>query len=79
VLDYYARFLTLFPTVSALALAEEPSVLAAWSGLGYYRRAKLLHQAAKVVIRDHQGTWTAISSGCCCESSPKKKISRQKS
>jgi A/G-specific adenine glycosylase len=56
VLDYYARFLTLFPTVSALALAEEPSVLAAWSGLGYYRRAKLLHQAAKVVIRDHQGT-----------------------
>ena len=56
VLDYYARFLTRFPTVSALALAEEPAVLAAWSGLGYYRRAKLMHQAAKVVVRDHQGT-----------------------
>jgi len=56
VLDYYARFLTLFPSVAALAIAEEPAVLAAWSGLGYYRRAKLMHQAARVVIEDHQGT-----------------------
>src|SRR6202453_1114057 len=55
VLDYYARFLTLFPSVAALALAEEPDVLAAWSGLGYYRRAKLMHKAAQVVIREHQG------------------------
>jgi A/G-specific adenine glycosylase len=55
VLDYYARFLTLFPTVTALALAEEPAVLAAWSGLGYYRRAKLMHKAAKVVAHEHQG------------------------
>ena len=55
VIDYYARFLTRFPSVTALALAEEPDVLAAWSGLGYYRRAKLMHQAAKVVVRDHQG------------------------
>jgi A/G-specific adenine glycosylase len=55
VLDYYARFLTLFPTVTALALAEEPAVLAAWSGLGYYRRAKLMHKAAKVVVQEHQG------------------------
>ena len=35
VLDYYARFLDLFPTVEALAKAKEPDVLAAWSGLGY--------------------------------------------
>ncbi len=55
VLDYYARFLTLFPSVTALALAEEPDVLAAWSGLGYYRRAKLMHKAAQVVVREHQG------------------------
>jgi A/G-specific adenine glycosylase len=55
VLDYYARFLSLFPSVAALALAEEPDVLAAWSGLGYYRRAKLMHKAAQVVIREHQG------------------------
>jgi A/G-specific adenine glycosylase len=55
VLDYYARFLTLFPTVAALAAAEEADVLAAWSGLGYYRRARLMRQAAQVVVREHQG------------------------
>jgi A/G-specific adenine glycosylase len=55
VLDYYARFLTLFPSVTALAQAKEPEVLAAWSGLGYYRRARMMHQAAKVVVQDHQG------------------------
>jgi A/G-specific adenine glycosylase len=55
VLDYYARFLTFFPSVTALARAEEADVLAAWSGLGYYRRAKLMHKAAKVVVSDHHG------------------------
>ena len=55
VLDYYARFLTLFPSVIALAEAKEPDVLAAWSGLGYYRRAKLMHKAAQVVVREHHG------------------------
>jgi A/G-specific adenine glycosylase len=55
VLGYYARFLGLFPSIAALAMAEEPDVLAAWSGLGYYRRAKLMHKAAKVVVQDHQG------------------------
>jgi A/G-specific adenine glycosylase len=55
VLDYYARFLARFPTVAALAAAEEADVLAAWSGLGYYRRAKMMRQAAQVVVRDHQG------------------------
>jgi A/G-specific adenine glycosylase len=55
VLDYYARFLGKFPTVAALAAAEEADVLAAWSGLGYYRRAKLMRQAAQVVVREHQG------------------------
>jgi A/G-specific adenine glycosylase len=55
VLDYYARFLALFPTVSALARAEEPEVLAAWSGLGYYRRAKMMHKAAQVLVNEHHG------------------------
>jgi A/G-specific adenine glycosylase len=55
VLDYYARFLTLFPSVTALARAKEPDVLAAWSGLGYYRRARMMHQAAKVVVNEHHG------------------------
>src|SRR5580704_15979930 len=57
VLDYYARFLALFPSVAALAHAEEPAVLAAWSGLGYYRRAKMMHQAAQVLVREHQGVF----------------------
>jgi A/G-specific adenine glycosylase len=55
VLDYYARFLTLFPSVTALAQAKEPEVLAAWSGLGYYRRARMMHQAARVVVHEHHG------------------------
>jgi A/G-specific adenine glycosylase len=55
VLDYYARFLGLFPSVAALAVAREPDVLAAWSGLGYYRRAKLMHKAAQAVVREHHG------------------------
>ncbi len=57
VLDYYARFLTRFPTVTALAQAKEPDVLAAWSGLGYYRRAKMMHKAAQVLVDDHQGVF----------------------
>lgn len=49
VLDHYRRFLKRFPSVTSLARAREQSVLAAWSGLGYYRRARNLHAAAKVV------------------------------
>jgi A/G-specific adenine glycosylase len=57
VLDYYARFLALFPSVQALAHAKEPAVLTAWSGLGYYRRAKMMHQAAQLLVREHQGVF----------------------
>ncbi|HEY4049311.1 MAG TPA: A/G-specific adenine glycosylase [Acidobacteriaceae bacterium] len=56
VLDHYANFMTLFPSIVSLALAREDEVLAAWSGLGYYRRAKLLHRAAQFVVREHQGS-----------------------
>jgi A/G-specific adenine glycosylase len=45
----YRRFLRKFPTVSRLARADEDAVLAAWSGLGYYSRARALHRAARVV------------------------------
>src|SRR5271167_3184483 len=55
VLDHYARFMQRFPTVQALAAAREPSVLAAWSGLGYYHRARRMHQAAKMFVRERQG------------------------
>jgi A/G-specific adenine glycosylase len=56
VLEHYTRFMALFPSIVALALAPEDEVLAAWSGLGYYRRAKLLHRAAQFIVREHQGT-----------------------
>lgn len=50
VLDHYVRFMRRFPTVQSLAAAREPSVLAVWSGLGYYHRARRMYQAAKVIV-----------------------------
>jgi A/G-specific adenine glycosylase len=50
VMERYHEFLRKFPTIEKLARARESSVLAAWSGLGYYRRARLLHAAAKIVV-----------------------------
>jgi A/G-specific adenine glycosylase len=55
VIEHYQEFLRRFPTVEKLAAAREASVLAAWSGLGYYRRARMLHAAAKVVVREYGG------------------------
>jgi A/G-specific adenine glycosylase len=51
VIPYYRRFLRRFPTLRSLASASEEEVLAAWSGLGYYRRARSLHAAAREVMR----------------------------
>jgi A/G-specific adenine glycosylase len=55
VLEHYRRFLDAFPTIEALAAASEPAVLALWSGLGYYRRARMLHRAAKLVVEQFAG------------------------
>lgn len=55
VMEYYPRFLRRFPSVGALAKARISSVLAAWSGLGYYRRARALHAAAKKVVTELRG------------------------
>ncbi len=55
VLDHYARWIKQFPTVAALAAAGEADVLALWSGLGYYRRARMLHRAAQAVVAGHGG------------------------
>ena len=52
VLPYYARFLERFPTVAALAAADESDVLKAWEGLGYYARARNLLKAAKAIAAD---------------------------
>lgn len=55
VVDYFHRFIARFPNVASLAAAPESDVLALWSGLGYYRRARLLHAAAKAIVSDHHG------------------------
>ena len=55
VIPFYRRFLDRFPTVRALAAAREDSVIAAWSGLGYYRRARHLREAAARIMRQHEG------------------------
>lgn len=55
VLDYYGRFLHRFPTVEDLAAAAQDDVLALWSGLGYYSRARNLHRCAQDVMALHAG------------------------
>ncbi len=55
VLPYFERFLQRFPTIEALAAAPEERVLAAWSGLGYYRRARALRRGAQLVVERHAG------------------------
>src|SRR5262249_13188862 len=55
VIPYYERFVARFPDVRALAAAHEDEVLALWSGLGYYARARNLHRAARAVVERHGG------------------------
>ena len=55
VIPYFDRFLEVFPNVQSLAAASEQEVLAQWSGLGYYRRARMLHSAAQSIVADHEG------------------------
>lgn len=55
VLPHFERFTTRWPDLAALAAATEDEVLAAWSGLGYYARARNLHRAARAVVASHGG------------------------
>ena len=55
VVEHYENFLRKFPTILALALAREAEVLATWSGLGYYRRARMLHKTAQFLTRERGG------------------------
>lgn len=55
VLPYFERFLARFPTVTDLAAADRDQVLHLWSGLGYYARARNLHQAARLIVTAHGG------------------------
>lgn len=57
VVGYFERFLARFPTIEALAAADEHDVLRLWEGLGYYRRARQLHRAAQVIVAEHAGAF----------------------
>ncbi len=62
VVAYYERFLGRFADVSALAAASPDEVLAAWSGLGYYSRARNLHRCAKLLVAEHGGRFPRSSA-----------------
>lgn len=55
VVSYYQRFLKSFPTIQSLAEADPQELLSHWEGLGYYRRARSLHAAAKQIMAQHGG------------------------
>jgi len=57
VIGYYARFMQRFPTIAALADATQDEVLQHWSGLGYYSRARNLHNAAQTIMDEHGGVF----------------------
>lgn len=63
VIPFYKNFLKQFPTVQALAKAPLSDVLKVWQGLGYNRRAKMLHQAAKEVAEKHKGKFPKTREG----------------
>src|SRR3954469_25850446 len=56
VLEYFPRFMARFPTMGTLARSRPKAVMEAWDGLGYYARARNLHQLAREVTRRHDGT-----------------------
>ncbi|MBL8316188.1 MAG: A/G-specific adenine glycosylase [Rubrivivax sp.] len=62
VIDYYLRFVQRFPSVHTLAAAPLDEVLALWSGLGYYSRARNLHRCAQAVVQVHGGAFPARSA-----------------
>jgi A/G-specific adenine glycosylase len=62
VLEHYRVFLERFPNIQALAAASEDAVLAAWSGLGYYRRARMLHRCAREIVEQHGGHFPQLAS-----------------
>ena len=55
VIPYFERFMAALPTVESLAAVHQDTVLRLWEGLGYYRRARQLHRAAKIIVAEHRG------------------------
>jgi A/G-specific adenine glycosylase len=63
VIAYFERFMQRFPSLQALAIASEQEVLALWSGLGYYQRAKNLHACAQQLMHEHGGQFPQTAQG----------------
>ena len=61
--SYFERFTTLWPTVNDLAEAQDAQVLGEWAGLGYYARARNLLKCARVVAKEHNGTFPTTREG----------------
>ncbi len=61
--DYFHRFTARWPTVQALAAAEDAAVMAEWAGLGYYARARNLLKCARAVVADHGGVFPGTRAG----------------
>ena len=61
VVPYFDRFMRRFPDIASLARAPEQDVLRLWEGLGYYRRARAIHQAAKVVVNEFGGVFPSTA------------------
>ncbi|HZQ62785.1 MAG TPA: A/G-specific adenine glycosylase [Casimicrobiaceae bacterium] len=57
VIPYFQRFVEAFPDLASLAAASLDDVMRLWSGLGYYRRARHLHEAARIIVREHHGVF----------------------
>src|SRR5579863_8026389 len=62
VMERYTAFLQRFPSLGTLASADEQDVLALWSGLGYYRRARMLHKAAQTIVAEYAGKMPAAAA-----------------
>ena len=62
VIPYYARFLAAFPDLASLAAAPVEAVMAQWSGLGYYARARNLHACARKLMAEHGGRFPATAA-----------------
>ncbi|MDZ4391860.1 A/G-specific adenine glycosylase [Cypionkella sp.] len=60
---YFQSFIARWPTVQALAAAQDAEVMAEWAGLGYYARARNLLACARAVVRDHGGVFPASAAG----------------
>lgn len=56
VIPYYYKFIDKFPSVKKLAIASQEEVLKVWEGLGYYSRARNIHRAAKLIVKDYDST-----------------------